>query len=72
MAKKRKKKVYNTVKKTKHVNFIYGTGIDFIGSFFKLDNKLNNYLSDQIFKVLKKNKNLNKYATWISNGASLN
>ena len=59
-------------KKTKHVNFIYGTGIDFIGSFFKLDNKLNNYLSDQIFKVLKKNKNLNKYATWISNGASLN
>ena len=40
--------------KTKHINFIYGTGIDFIGSFFKLDNKLNNYLSTPLFKFLKK------------------
>ena len=43
----------NFEKKTKHVNFIHGTGIDFI-SFFKLDNKLNNYLSEPIFKILKK------------------
>ena len=41
-------------KKIKHVNFLYGTGIDFIGSFFKLDNKLNNYLSDPIFKIFRK------------------
>ena len=59
-------------KKTKHVNFLYGTGIDFIGSFFKLDNKLNNYLSDPIFKIFRKNKNLNKYAYWISNGGVFN
>ena len=59
-------------KKTKHVNFLYGTGIDFIGSFFKLDNKLNNYLSDPIFKIFRKNKNLNKYAHWISNGGVFN
>ena len=55
-------------KKTKHLNFIHGTGIDFISSFFKLDNKLNNFLSDPIFKILKKNRSLNKYATLISNG----
>ncbi len=59
-------------KKTKHINFIYGTGIDFIGGFFKLDNKLNNCLSDPIFKILKKNKNLNKYANRISNGGLFN
>ena len=58
--------------KTKHLNFIYGTGIDFIGSFFKLDNKLNNYLSDPLFKFFKKNNNLNKYAMWISNGGTFN
>ncbi len=58
--------------KTKHINFIYGTGIDFIGSFFKLDNKLNNYLSDPLFKFFKKNNNLNKYAMWISNGGTFN
>ena len=56
-------------KKTKHLNFIYGTGIDFIGSFFKIDNKLNNYLSDPIFRILKKNRSLNKYATFITNGS---
>ena len=59
-------------KKTKHVNFIYGTGIDLIGSFFKIDNKLNNSLSDPMFKILRKNKNLNKYANWISNGRVFN
>ena len=58
--------------KTKHINFIYGTGIDFIGSFFKLDNKLNNYLSTPLFKFFKKNNNLNKYAMWISNGGTFN
>ena len=58
--------------KTKHINFIYGTGIDFIGSFFKLDNKLDNYLSDPLFKLFKKNNYLNKYAMWISNGNTFN
>ena len=57
--------------KTKHINFMYGAGIDFIGSFFKLDNKLNNHLSNPIFKFLKKNKNFNKYAKWISDGGAL-
>ncbi len=53
--------------KNKHLNFIYGLGIDSINSFFKLDNKLKNNLSGPIFKVLKGNKFLNKYATFLSN-----
>ena len=51
----------------KHLNFIYGMGIDTINSFFKLDNKLKNNLSGPIFKILKGNKFLNKYATFLSN-----
>ena len=51
----------------KHVNFMYGLGIDTINSFFKLDSKLKNNLSEPIFKILKGNKFLNKYATFLSN-----
>ena len=51
----------------KHINFIYGFGIDTINSFFKLDNKLKNTLSDPIFKIVKGNKYLNNFATIISN-----
>ena len=51
----------------KHINFIYGLGIDTINSFFKLDSKLQNNLSEPIFKILKNNKFLNKYATFFSN-----
>ena len=53
--------------KNKHLNFMYGLGIDVLNSFFKLDNKLKNNLSDPIFKILKNNKFLNKYATMLSN-----
>ena len=51
----------------KHLNFIFGVGIDGINSFFKIDNKLNNILSKPLFKILKGNKFLNNYATLISN-----
>ena len=51
----------------KHLNFLYGLGIDTINSFFKLDNKLKNTLSDPIFKILKRNKLLNNYAMIFSN-----
>ncbi len=53
--------------KNKHLNFIYGLGIDTINTFFKLDSKLKNNLSEPIFKLLKGNKLLNKYATILSN-----
>ena len=51
----------------KHINFMYGFGIDAINSFFKFDSKLQNNLSRPIFKILKGNKFLNKYATFLSN-----
>ena len=51
----------------KHINFMYGFGIDTINSFFKFDSKLQNNLSRPIFKILKGNKFLNKYATFLSN-----
>ena len=53
--------------KNKHLNYMYGLGKDALNSFFKLDNKLENNLSDPIFKILKNNKFLNKYATMLSN-----
>ena len=53
--------------KNKHLNYIYGLGIDALNSFFKIDNKLKNNLSETIFKILKNNKFLNKYATMLSN-----
>ena len=53
--------------KNKHLNFIYGLGIDTINTFFNFDSKLKNNLSEPIFKLLKGNKILNKYATFLSN-----
>ena len=53
-------------KKTKHLNYIYGSSIDLIYKFFNLDNKLSNFLSDPLFKNFKKNNVLNKYATYFS------
>ena len=53
--------------KNKHLNFIYGLGIDIINTFFNFDSKLKNNLSEPIFKLLKGNKILNKYATSLSN-----
>ncbi len=53
--------------KNKHLNYMFGLGIDALNSFFKIDNKLENNLSEPIFKILKNNKFLNKYATILSN-----
>ena len=57
---------YEFQKKTRHLNLIFGTSIDFIYEFFKLDNKTNNLLSKSIFTLLNKNKLLNKYATLVA------
>ena len=53
--------------KNKHLNFVYGLGIDSIYSFFTIDSNLNYNLSGSIFKILKGNKILNNYATFLSN-----
>ncbi len=49
--------------KTKHLNYIFGSGIDFIHNFFIFDNKFNNVFSNNFFNYLEKNKFINKYAT---------
>ena len=53
--------------KNKHLNFIYGLGIDTINTFFNIDSKLKNNLTEPIFKLLEGNRILNKYATFLSN-----
>ena len=53
--------------KNKHLNYMYGLGIDALNSFFKLDGKLENNLSKSIFRILRNNKLLNKYAIILSN-----
>ena len=53
-------------RKTKHLNYTFGIGIDFIHEFFKIDNKTNSLLSSSIFSILGKNKILKKYANLIA------
>ena len=53
--------------KTKHRNYIFASTIDFIHEFFKLDNNINNILSKSAFKIIGKNKMLNKYANYFAN-----
>ena len=49
--------------KTKHFNFIFSSGNDFIYEFFKFDNKYKNNYLNQLVKFLGKNKLFNKIAS---------
>ena len=53
-------------KSTKHLNYIFSFGIDFIHEFFKFDNKYKNNYSNKLLKFVSKNKLFNnlvsKYA----------
>ena len=46
-------------KKTKHSNFIFSSGVDFIYEFFNFDKKNNNTNLNKILKYVGKNKSLN-------------
>ena len=48
-------------KKTKHFNFIFSSGVDFIHEFFKFDCRYNNNLSNQLLRFIGKNKLFNKF-----------
>ena len=48
-------------KKTKHLNYIFTSAIDLVYEFFKFDNKINNNFSKNIFKIIDKNKAINKF-----------
>ena len=53
-------------KKTKHLNFLFSYGIDFIYEFFNIDNKLNNIISLPVFKRLSKSQIFKKYVNHAS------
>ena len=48
---------------TKHFNYIFGSSIDLIYQFFNIDNKINNVMSDSLFKFFKNKKIINNLAT---------
>jgi len=50
-------------KKTKHFNFIFSSGNDFIYEFFKFNNKCKNNYLNQLVKFLGENKLFNKIAS---------
>ncbi len=43
-------------KRTQHKNYIFGSGINFINYFFKIDNKLKGNISENVFNLLNNNK----------------
>ena len=51
---------------TRHLNFLYGKAIDGIYEFFKLDSKVNNFISEPVFRILNKNSFFKKYSNILS------
>ena len=49
--------------KTKHLNYLFVNGIDFINEFFKFDNKFKNPYSKKIFYFLENNSLFKKYSS---------
>ena len=59
-------------KKTKHINFIFSNGIDFIYEFFNLDKKIKDQNLSKILKLLGRNKNLSKtFIKFANNGLNI-
>jgi len=50
-------------KNTRHLNFIFSFGIDFIHEFFKFDSHFENNYTKGLFKFLNNNKFFNKYSS---------
>ena len=48
-------------KKTKHTNFIFSNGIDFIYEIFNLDKDIKNENLSKVLKLFGKNKSLNSF-----------
>ena len=53
--------------KTKHLNYIFGAGINFIYEFFKLDNKLDGILSNNLLSFFDKNDFFKRSSITIAN-----
>ena len=53
----------NFEKETKHKNFIFSNGIDFVYEFFSFESKINTKILSQSVKLLGNNRFLNKFFT---------
>ena len=53
----------NFEKKTRHKNYLFSNGIDFIYEFFNFENKINNKVLSKSIQFLGKNKHLNNFFT---------
>lgn len=53
--------------RTKHLNYIFGAGINFINDFFKLDNRLDGALSDHFFSLFDKNEFFKRSSITLAN-----
>ena len=54
-------------KKTKHKNYLFSNGIDFVYEFFNLESKINNNVLTKSIQFFGKNKFLNKSFEKIAN-----
>ncbi len=52
--------------RTKHLNYLYVSSIDFIHEFFKLDNKFQNIYSKKLFSFLDNNSLFKKYSIMLA------
>ncbi len=52
--------------RTKHLNYLYVSSIDFIHEFFKLDNKFKNTYSKKLFNFLENNTLFKKYSIMLA------
>ena len=62
---------YEFEKKSKHQNFIFSNGIDFVYEFFNLERKMNNSFLSKSVKLLNKNFTLNKLFIKIADSGTL-
>ena len=53
-------------KKTKHKNYLFSTGVDFVYEFFNLESKINNKILSKSLQFIGKNKSANKFFTKIA------
>ena len=52
---------------TKHLNYLFASGIDLIHELFKFENKFGNNLSSKIIKFIGNHKIINKYSSQFAN-----
>ena len=54
-------------KKTKHLNYIFTSTVDLVHEFFKIDNKMNNNYSKELFSLIDTSRNLNRFFSHYAN-----